>query len=781
MKRSLVSFSHLTFFVLLYFIHSLLPLPAQDYQWHAVAAFNTIDAMQEVGDNLFYLSEGNLFVAPKSAPLELQSIGREKGLTDNGIVDFCYAPEQQTLILYYRSGTLDFLPLEDRPAYSQTAIASNLSLSNKSLSRMLPSADKLYLSGGFGVSRVDVATGNIEATYWIGGEILDVARIDQKLYVLQRNGTLWQGDENNNLQDPQQWHMVSIPQMDGVKWKAIAAQDQQLFLLAENGNILYRYSPSSQQISELTCDVQHLFFTHQGVAASHGKEVLFFATASEKPLVIPLAFEPLYSFTANASSDDLYLSVWNGLLHVVKGLPEPWQWVLGNMPSDNRFFASACSGSNYYAVGGGRTTDRSWILGTIKRQTGDGSWHNIRGDNLLGGKPWVYDLVSVAVDPHDREHYYVSSWGEGLIEMRGDEVVNHYSIGNSPLESALPQDDHKENYVRVGSLAFDNSGGLWMTQGSLRENIRYLSSAGEWSSWEIPEVAEVNAFGKTLVLSNNIKAISVWHRGLSGSKGLLLLSENGTPSDRSDDKILYIPQFVDRSGKIIETSVLYDMVEDRNGDLWIGSNKGPLILRGISSALNQGKIPVATRPVGGVEPSLYYVLDNVPITAIAVDVSNHKWVGTQSDGLYLLSEDGSQILEHYTRYNSPLLSNSIATLALSEDTGLLYIGTDAGLNTFLSGSSEFTKEDRGEVHVYPNPLRPEDPDKLTITGTVSGMEIKVTDSAGSLVYQAVATGASHTFNARQASGDRYAPGIYHLFLYAPSTKVSHSLQFAIIQ
>lgn len=121
------------------------------------------------------------------------------------------------------------------------------------------------------------------------------------------------------------------------------------------------------------------------------------------------------------------------------------------------------------------------------------------------------------------------------------------------------------------------------------------------------------------------------------------------------------------------------------------------------------------------------------------------------------------MLAHYTENNSPLTSNQILSLQLDATSGLLYIATERGLQTFQTGSTAFSKEQRSRNHAYPNPLRPEDPDQITLTGLVAGVEIKVIDRTGELILEAVSSGATLSFNARRTNGDR-PPGIYTALL-----------------
>ena len=46
-----------------------------------------------------------------------------------------------------------------------------------------------------------------------------------------------------------------------------------------------------------------------------------------------------------------------------------------------------------------------------------------------------------------------------------------------------------------------------------------------------------------------------------------------------------------------------------------------------------------------------------------------KWIGTVADGVYLVSADGQEILQHFTTDNSPLISDEIQSIAVNPQTG----------------------------------------------------------------------------------------------------------------
>ena len=111
---------------------------------------------------------------------------------------------------------------------------------------------------------------------------------------------------------------------------------------------------------------------------------------------------------------------------------------------------------------------------------------------------------------------------------------------------------------------------------------------------------------------------------------------------------------------------------------------------------------------------------------------------------------------------------------------MLYIGTSEGLITLQTGNFDTTEESLSSIHVYPNPLRPEDPDLVTITGLNTGMELRVTNAQGGLVHSAVATGNEYPLTVRSSSGERYAPGIYSVLISDPKSRKARVVRFAVL-
>ena len=94
----------------------------------------------------------------------------------------------------------------------------------------------------------------------------------------------------------------------------------------------------------------------------------------------------------------------------------------------------------------------------------------------------------------------------------------------------------------------------------------------------------------------------------------------------------------------------------------MGTDKGPVICPVPDRAIeNPGVLYCSNiiRPREDGSSNGYRLLENERINAIAVDGGNRKWIGTQSSGILLVSEDGMETIAHFTTDNSPILSNNI--------------------------------------------------------------------------------------------------------------------------
>lgn len=425
-----------------------------------------------------------------------------------------------------------------------------------------------------------------------------------------------------------------------------------------------------------------------------------------------------------------------------------------NYPYDMSF-----AGERLLVAGGGHIADRLGRPGTVMTFENN-TWNNFQEEGISEQTGQRYsDINCVVQDPRDPTHHFAASAGEGIYEFKDGKFINWYSMHNSPLESALPDEPWASNYVRVNGLIYDKENNLWMVSCETRHAVSVLTANGDWVSLHYPEIVKASNFGRTLFDKRG------WLWATSSrieSGGLFCLNHNGTITDTSDDRHRFITRFTNQDGTVLEQLAVYCIAEDKEGTIWIGTNKGPLVLNNPSRYFNDDfyctQIKVPRNDDSGLAD---FLLAGEAINAIAVDGANRKWIGTASNGIYLISADGMETVRHFTEENSPLLSNSIVSITIHPRTGEVFIGTSKGLVSYQSDATEAENSFKEEnVRAYPNPVRPDYNGVITITGLVYDSDVRIVDTAGHLICQGTSLGGQFTWDGKNRQGRRVATGIY---------------------
>ncbi len=421
------------------------------------------------------------------------------------------------------------------------------------------------------------------------------------------------------------------------------------------------------------------------------------------------------------------------------------------------------TGDKLYTANGLSATE-----GKASLQIYDGKDWTVYENDITGqtGHRFV-NLISCDVDPKDENHVFAGGQ-TGLYEFRNGKFIKEYNIDNSPLKNATTVDYGNKNYVIVPTVKFDADGHLWLANSiSPSTSLFEITPEGEWISHHdkrlMTEVPTKN--GKVLSSFESMNGL------MFDSRGLMWFSNNyfRTPALMKyspSDKNLYVykKEFTNQDGKKLTLSFIKEPTEDKDGNIWMGTNIGPVYITPSQTTsneditvLNQYKVP---RNDG--TNLADYLLSNVEISSIAIDGANRKWFGTKGNGVYLISSDNEKQIHHFTKDNSKLLSDNVMDIAIN-DKGEVFFGTDQGLCSYMGDATEPAEDmDKNSVYAYPNPVRPEYDGLITVSGLTADADVKITTATGYLVAQGKSNGGTFTWNGRDLKGRKVASGVYHV-------------------
>ena len=742
---------------------------AQNYQeWETHLAYNEAKAVAETNERVFVLDNGALFSYGKNDQ-DIRTYSRQNGLNDSDIRLIRYNSDTHTLVIVYSNGNIDLFG--ENGITNMPYLKMTTNIQSKNVNDIYFHNHLAYFSTDFGVMVVNLNRKEIVDTYRLDKSITSVCILDEKIIVTTTEELL-HASMKDNLLDKNVWTEKKIATQSFQVSDIIRINVfQNALIFCVKGRGIY-YETATGEIKQLQSLSQIKNLTVQQnelLAYTSGALSIFSNLTGKDVLSVSIG---MIEDVASLKADGKYwiASGTNGLIGIQKGSENQFTKFVSDItiPSPKRNYNAFMTVHNNKLVvaGGDRTTDRLRRPGTLmiyennEWSNFDESIANVEMQKLIGfnGR----DYMGVAVDPDDENHYFIATYGEGIIELKNNAFANLYNINNSTLKAATVA-DNAPNYVRIGSVCFDKNKNLWSTNCLTPNAINVLKPTGEWVSLYYSPLNNADKIDKILITSRGHKWVNVPF----DNAGIAVIDDRGTLEDQSDDVCNYFNVFKDAqssTGESIRASEYLCMAEDRNDVIWIGTNIGLLKCSNPSRAIDNKEQLTCSRLVRDGEA---YFLSGESVTAIAVDAENQKWIGTSSQGVFLINEDGTETILNFTTDNSPLLSNTINSIAVNKKTGEVFFGTNHGINSYSSGITGDSKP-FSDVNVFPNPVRPDFNDKVTITGLTNNAIVKITDINGNLLYQGRAVGNQLVWNCRSSSGSRVATGIY-LILATTST------------
>ena len=392
-------------------------------------------------------------------------------------------------------------------------------------------------------------------------------------------------------------------------------------------------------------------------------------------------------------------------------------------------------------------------------QVWDGNEWEIYQDDIasLTGHNYM-DIASVDADPSDDTHVFASG-RVGLYEFKDGKYVKEYNYDNSPLKSHALLSPNK-NYTMIESVVYDKNGSLWILNSASAGTSLFELKDGEWISHHKPE----------FLLSTGDRSHDNMVKAMFDSRDILWFCNDRfiEPAlmcyQPSTDAAVCYSTFINQDGTKIEGMYgVTDVAEDKDGNIWVGTDVGPFVIDKDNIGKSAEDMVFTQVKVPRNDGTNYadYLLAGIHVTSIMVDNDGQKWIGTNGQGVYVISRDNMKEVHHFTTENSKLLSDIVGSIAMNTKTGEVFIGTENGLCSYMSGiTGTIDTMNEDDVYAYPNPVTPDYNGLITITGLSDNADVKILSSNGVLIAEGKSSGRFFTWNGRDKNNERVASGVY---------------------
>ena len=743
------------------------------FEWKTYSAFDNPQQVIDGDEYIYILAEGYLFSYDKEYN-ELAEISRDNYLSDSEISLIKYDTVKDMLVIAYKNSNIDIL-YKNR-TYNIPYIKEAIMTASKTINNIniVSSKDEIYISTDFGIVIINSKKFEIKNSFELDLKVLDATCYDDKYFMIDAYKNLNSCSKEDIPYEISNWEIVkvfsttpnnllSLPdalwiQTAGEIWTyhnepkdiKVQASGKYVSIDINGAGEIYALSKTNSTVDVFSQDASKMYKIE--MLSKLGYTPVSLSSNNNKSLYWLLNDNGIASY--KMTEDE------NNKGNIVKNDTVP---VLDKMAVSIPY-SLAISGSTLYCIPMGiclENEDQFSPYNNISYLK-DYRWHNILGDNISSFKPnspvSTFRLPSrLAVDPQNDETIYVGTWFDGLYKFENGEFKENWNYTNSPILG------YANNYVNfISSLSFDSNRNLWMTSYSAEQGVLILKPNGQWVVYE--HIQPLIDQKYQCCMHHHSSSGTKWFISQDPSKSYVLaLNIKGTLENTSDDIYRQFRSFTDQDGKTIDASMYYCIAEDQDGKLWIGTDRGPIILSKpaefASTNFKCQRVKIA-RNDGTNNADL--LLDDEIIRAIKVDGANCKWIGTFGNGAYLLSSDGLETIHHFTTENSLLPSNNIYDIAINQISGEVYFATDKGLASFRAEAAE-AQEDYENIYAFPNPVRPEFTGEITVTGLMMTSLVKITDTVGNLICQGYSKGGQFVWDGKAPNGERVKSGVYYVW------------------
>ena len=715
-------------------IVSCLTLVGQDIaigQWATHQSYNSATHISESTNKIYCVSSKGLFYINKYDQ-SMRKLSKNTGLSDFGIKKSAFCEQTGVVVVVYENCNIDLITQNEITNIND--IKRTELIGEKTINNIFIENKIAYLSCSFGLVLLDIEKQEIKETYnlIINGDFSQITgctSMNDSLYISTPDG-IYRADKNSNLlNDFNNWSVYdttknNLENIVSSNYKILSDSSEKIISVSSNSiyftttinDSVFIYDDNLNLIKSIT----HSLFT----------ELEYSYVDSDQNIWVADNNNGIMKFTGNS-----YMGSY-----------------IPNGPITNQIFSLECFDSELYVCHGGHTNFGNWNNkngASIKSRTG--FWNNYNYYDLDNAK----DIVSVA--KHNNNIYF-SSFYNGVAQIKDGEFFFRWNASNTNYGIDTIADWANDKRLSVCGLKTDNYGNLWGLTSSVQNPLFVKTVDDEWQSFYVQQQIKY-LYTDLIIDSYDQKWCVIGRDGGANEIGLLVYNNNNTLEDVSDDKYKILSTSAG-NGNLPSLNVI-SIAEDLDGEIWVGTDKGIAVFYNPANIFSEYNFDAEQILIQEGDYG-QYLLSEEKITQIVVDGANRKWIGTERSGLYLLSSDGLDEIEHFTEENSPLFSNNITALTIDNKSGEVYIGTSKGLLSYRSTATDgFVNKQK--VKVFPNPVKETYFGLIAINGLSTNANFKITDVNGNLVFEDFAKGGQAIWDGKNKNNERVGTGVYLIF------------------
>ncbi|MDN6280888.1 MAG: T9SS type A sorting domain-containing protein [Psychroflexus sp.] len=725
---------------------------SQDFskQWSGHFSYFDIRSLSTSSERVYAAAE-NAFFSYDLNSQTVEKVSSIKGLSGKEISAIHHSDAYAVTLVGYENGLIQLVMDNNQKVFTIVDIVNKQTISPplKRINHFYEHEGRVLISTKFGVAVYDLENLEFGDSFFIGagGSELDVkqtAVYNGNIYAATQGGGMrYAAIDDPDLVDYQVWQNIGQ-----ANWKAIEVFNNQLYAL-QNSNRLSQLNGTSFNLIQAYA---------QNVNTIIANEDRLVISLNDKVEVRDLSFNLVFYVdgfadinleVATAVYQDGHLFIGDenlGLLKVSAGNQTQYESISPDGPILNSVFDLKVLPGELWLVYG--EYDQFWNPYPLNKRRAshffDEEWYNFDFDELDNAR----ELSQITVDPLNPKRVFISSFFDGILEFEENQRIEHYDSQNSNLEGVASN----ANDVRIGGSVFDQQGNLYFTNAMAENPLKKMNSSGQ--------ISEVDVSDAFLSEQNKVTKIEA---DKSGNIYTATYKDGIIAYQSSTDTAKMINSGVDGVDfpEVYESNPRITALKtDLTSRLWIGTSDGLRVMYNpgaiFESNANVSVSPIIIEDVDGLAQELLF---EQFITDIAVDGANNKWISTADSGVIQVSASGQEVLNQFTVNNSPLPTNSVRSVEVDNQTGVVYFGTTRGLISF---SSKITsgQDNLENVRAFPNPVRPGYNGLVTIDGLTDNANVKITDISGNLVYEKTASGGSIQWDTRAFERHKVSSGVY---------------------